>query len=454
MYKLIIGFILSILLVSCGGKSGGGEDDPSPKPIDLNKPTVGLDIFALNHRKFPVQDAIDLLKTADQPAFGILYGMFGNDPTNYYQVVGALQDAGKNPIVKIHALCGPCRKPRRDGRFETFFPELTIRELNDALKYDRRGVREAYRNLLIDIKNNFVLPFPTAEFDIVPELESNLDNDALAVSIAIISEVFSGLDNVSLLLNPLRPTRYLDYRFELHSTDINQLPLLIFGDTLSFDGAPFRLDDSSGSGPSFEGTKVLIREALNKGVTVYLWREEWQGLGRYNVISGVMPDDREYTFLNKNRVAELIALANSEPNDVPYPEQPREPEDLPQPSCSAFPANYIYKTIGSTHFTDVRRNTIGLIVRRGAAGRFPDCVVAKDLRGNELARLGAFYPAGDEWAARYYAGIGCGVGTPLNGVAVGKQAEQNTGSTSIILDFGDRCIGPIDATKCINSSQC
>lgn len=147
---------------------------------------------------------------------------------------------------------------------------------------------------------------------------------------------------------------------------------------------------------------------------------------------------------------------------VNIPSQPTTPIDDPNtpPSnpgnstCAPFSSSFIYKTIGSTHFNDVRRNTIGLIVKRGATGPFPSCVEVKDTRGNLIAKMGGYYPAGAEWAARYYAGIGCGASTPLNGAAIGKKAKSNTGSTQVIFDFGSKCYGPIDATKCIGSSQC
>lgn len=122
-------------------------------------------------------------------------------------------------------------------------------------------------------------------------------------------------------------------------------------------------------------------------------------------------------------------------------------------NCQKYPGSFIYKTVGSSHFSDVRRNTIGLILRYGAPGPYPSCVSVKDSRGNVVAKMG-LYARGAGWAARYYAGIGCGAGTPYNGSAVASRAKKNTGSTKVNLDFGNRCYGPIEANRCIGSSQC
>jgi hypothetical protein len=120
-----------------------------------------------------------------------------------------------------------------------------------------------------------------------------------------------------------------------------------------------------------------------------------------------------------------------------------------------FPNSHIYKTIGSTHFSanDIRRNTIGLIIKPGGKGPFPSCINVVDTDGNLLASMG-LYARGNGWEARYYAGIGCGTKTPYNGRTVGDLARQGTGSSQILFNFEGLCYGPIDATQCIGSSQC
>lgn len=125
-------------------------------------------------------------------------------------------------------------------------------------------------------------------------------------------------------------------------------------------------------------------------------------------------------------------------------------------SCSqvvSWPGSHIYKTVGSEHFSDIRRNTIGVILKVGASGPFPQCVSAIDTKGNVVATLG-LYERGFGWAARYYAGYGCGMGTALNGSGVASRARQNTGSPNIYVKFDSVCYGPIDASRCVNSSSC
>jgi hypothetical protein len=118
-----------------------------------------------------------------------------------------------------------------------------------------------------------------------------------------------------------------------------------------------------------------------------------------------------------------------------------------------WPGGHIYKTIGSTHFTDIRRNTVGVVLRMGARGPYPDCVEALDTSGRVIAKLG-LYARGAGWAARYYAGIGCGAGTPFNGSRLASIARANTGSSRVYMNFGSVCYGPIEASQCIGSQQC
>lgn len=121
----------------------------------------------------------------------------------------------------------------------------------------------------------------------------------------------------------------------------------------------------------------------------------------------------------------------------------------------SWPGSHIYKTIGSNHFspTDVRRNTIGVVVRPGGSGPFPGCIQAIDKNGGVIASLG-IYSRGGGWAARYYAGFGCGGTTPFNGSKVASVARQRTGTSQIFLKFDSVCYGPIDANRCVGSSQC
>jgi hypothetical protein len=121
----------------------------------------------------------------------------------------------------------------------------------------------------------------------------------------------------------------------------------------------------------------------------------------------------------------------------------------------AWPSSHIYKIRGSEHFSpgDVRRNTVGVVLRNGARGPFPSCVEAITRSGQVVAKLG-LYARNDGWAARYYAGWGCGTGTAVNGSALASRASQASGSSSVYMKFDGVCYGPIDPSRCIGSSQC
>ena len=132
------------------------------------------------------------------------------------------------------------------------------------------------------------------------------------------------------------------------------------------------------------------------------------------------------------------------------------PPGGPPAQCSRIvrmPSTHIYKTFGSKHFSDIRRKTIGLILKSGASGPFPSCIDAVDTKGNVIAKLG-LYAVGGGWGARYYAGIRCARSTPYGGGEVATRALQSSGSSKIYMKFGDVCYGPFEANKCINSTSC
>lgn len=127
-------------------------------------------------------------------------------------------------------------------------------------------------------------------------------------------------------------------------------------------------------------------------------------------------------------------------------------------TCSrvvSWPSSFIYKTRGSEHFSpgDVRRNTAGLVLKNGAPGPYPTCVDAVATNGTVVAKLG-LYQRGNGWAARYYAGWGCGASTAFGGSQLASRAAAASGSSSIYMKLGSTCYGPINASQCVGSSQC
>lgn len=120
-------------------------------------------------------------------------------------------------------------------------------------------------------------------------------------------------------------------------------------------------------------------------------------------------------------------------------------------SIRSWPGSFIYKTVGSHHFTDVRRNTIGLIMKNGANVSTPQCIDILAKNGKKIADFG-FYSRGAGWFARYYGGIGCG--DTINGNVLAGRARKAGGSDSIYARIGNVCYGPISASRCIGSKAC
>jgi hypothetical protein len=151
-----------------------------------------------------------------------------------------------------------------------------------------------------------------------------------------------------------------------------------------------------------------------------------------------------------------LGLVSTTPVPTDTPVSGETPSEGPPSQCGSFarmPSTHIYKTLGSKHFSDVRRTTIGLVLKSGAAGPFPSCIEAIDTKGTVVAKL-ALYATGAGWAARYYAGIGCGRSTPFGGAQVASRAMQSSGSSKIYMKVGRVCYGPFEANRCINSTSC
>lgn len=134
-----------------------------------------------------------------------------------------------------------------------------------------------------------------------------------------------------------------------------------------------------------------------------------------------------------------------------------EPPPAGNDACSSvvsWPSSHIYKRIGSNHFTDVRRNTAGVIIKAGGRGPFPSCINIVDTKGNVVAMMGRYAIGEGLWAARFYSGIGCGSSTPYGGSTIASRATSNTGSPYVYANFGSVCLGPINPNSCIGSAQC
>jgi hypothetical protein len=215
----------------------------------------------------------------------------------------------------------------------------------------------------------------------------------------------------------------------------------------SLDGARVASTDIAGS-----GIAVVGEFTAGSGYEI-----NFQGASESVVVSPSPLQVSETSYVGGVAADEInINVVGTAPN--PDPPSDGGGDSGSVASCSStlgWPSGHIYKTIGSTHFSpgDVRRNTIGVVIKPGGRGPFPSCIRAVDTSGKVVAQLG-LYSRNDGWAARYYAGVGCGTGTPFNGSAVASRARSNTGSSQIYLNFDGMCYGPIDASTCVGSSQC
>ena len=123
-------------------------------------------------------------------------------------------------------------------------------------------------------------------------------------------------------------------------------------------------------------------------------------------------------------------------------------------ACStvrSWPGTFIYKTVGSHHFTDVRRNTIGLIMKNGSSVPTPSCIDIISSNGTKVGDFG-FYARGAGGYARYYGGVGCG--DTINGQILASRARKAAGNDSVYARIGTTCYGPITASKCVGSKAC
>ena len=219
----------------------------------------------------------------------------------------------------------------------------------------------------------------------------------------------------------------------------------------------FSLAGSLISSTNFEGSGEVVVGDFIEGNGYEL---AFQGAKESGIFNPISAEVREDEFLGGVAVDEInLNTVGATPTPTPPDDGSGDNGDNSGGSISqcsqivAWPGGHIYKTIGSEHFSDIRRNTIGVILKEGARGPFPSCVKAIDTEGNVLASLG-LYARGAGWEARYYAGIGCGISTPLNGDAVADKARRNTGSATIYMNFGGVCFGPITANQCVNSTSC
>lgn len=203
--------------------------------------------------------------------------------------------------------------------------------------------------------------------------------------------------------------------------------------------------------PAKAGKKVLaVKDVNGEGVNRYTsWACD------NSTQSG--QDGQLYVKLTPKSTPVALDLSITDFEDKLEDDTPSAPGDGIDSQCTStesLPSAFIYKTIGSHHFSDCRRTTAGLIVKAGYPGTFPSSAEVLDTQGNVRATLGGYYPAGSDWKWRGYACWGAGKNTPYSGAKIASDAKAATGSSNVYVRLGTKCYGPIDAGKCYNSSSC
>ena len=315
LFKLAFFCIFAFFLTSCGG--GGGSDDTPERPespTTVEAPFLGAGMFAVDSPRFDVETALDILRVSAAPILSYIPGVFGSDKENYPYMMDTLIEEGTGIHVQLYVLCGPCRAPRRDGSLVQFRPDLDIRELNDAIRFDPE-VRSQYLDYVINVIAPLIDRYPQLNFTVVPELEDNQVDDSFAALLDLTMMALGDRANVDYLRNPLNfnGTRTFNGKtipLEIHTPFIGNLDLLQPGDTISLDGQSFAFRGEEVGcrvDASFEEIKELIVKAMEKGVNFHVWRFEWQGLP---ICGGPAPhpDDRTYEFRYVDQIKELLSL--------------------------------------------------------------------------------------------------------------------------------------------------
>jgi hypothetical protein len=326
LFKILILVMFSLVSACGGGGSSGSSDSPgdTSPPVESvyqsQSPHLGVGIFALQHPSYDVDTALNLLRASKDPVIAFIPGVFGSDLTNYHTIINTLLSEGVAPHVHIYALCGPCRQPRRDGSLVQFRPDLNMYQLEDAIRWDPE-VRSQYIDYLVNVLQPIIDSYPQLNYTVVPELEDNQNDDSFAAMLDLTGMVFDGYANIRYVRNSnnsnfVRTFGSRTVAIEIHHSSIYALGRLQSGDVLSFDGAHFRFRDESKdrcggrieNDPSFDETRQLVTEAMARGVSLHLWRHEWQGLPTCPGHPVSDPSVRNYVFTHVDELIELLSI--------------------------------------------------------------------------------------------------------------------------------------------------
>jgi hypothetical protein len=275
-------------------------------------------ILALLHERFPVMDAYDVLKHSKTPAFSFVYGTFGTNPNNYYKLMDQLlaKDLPNGLVVEIYMTCGPCRPPRTKGNYvKRFSPGKSISKLRKALEKKNRTVLKRYKQWNKPIIKNFIDPYiddPRVRFVIVPELEDNQSVKSFKRLLKVNRRQLKSYPRVKYVRNHVGDLfNSAGLKKELHNLNKHILTLMWSGDIISMDGEFWTFPEEEAVGKrlpfNYGEVRRFVKAAKKKGVHIYLWRPEWQGLIKERG-KKLHPRDRTYRIQNKSRLIQLIKI--------------------------------------------------------------------------------------------------------------------------------------------------
>lgn len=260
----------------------------------------GMAVLALLNPKFPVENAGEILSASPSPAVSFLISTFGHEWSNLYRLTDIVDASGKKLAIRIYLTCGPCRPPRLSGGYPHFARGLSIKRFNSQIVHSA-SLRFRYRKLALSTREALE-PILPRRLVIYPELEDNLTPAAFKAMVRQIRVAFKGT-GAKIGRNSLHPTS--GGIVERHTIQMSSLASMDSNDAISMDGVEWALPNEPfrRSVASFAYIRKFIREAKAKGIDVFLWRREWQGL-----LGGKRkhPSKRKYKILAAKAIKQLL----------------------------------------------------------------------------------------------------------------------------------------------------
>lgn len=271
----------------------------------------GLATLPLLNKKFPVNQAYDVIKRSPAPAFGFVHKVFGNEYSNLKLLINKLINNPANTTsditVVVYVDCGPCRFPRRaKGFFSVIEGNESISSLNHKLEKGNTHILSAFNKEMEFVEKHLPI-HPRVVYKLQIGLEDNYSDKAYSVLRSLASQVYSQRPDITIGRNSLH-FKQSKYPTELHSYSYSDLRKLKKGDVITGDGATLLFPgEKCQGGRSTSEVRRLVLKARKMGVTLLLWRPENQGLKFCDSTASNVPvNKRKYTILNSHDLKKLL----------------------------------------------------------------------------------------------------------------------------------------------------